>query len=153
MLPDFYFYQALTQPCPSSTSAKGYKDFRMLKFIYLKREFCLFVGDSLISLLCPVVKMPCASEHESDVTRDQICIYKALVGYHFHLLPDSSLSCKYVLLDEYANTIHIPICICGKLGSYFCQSKTWGQNQISQCLVSNTTIYPQGHIKHHDCHG
>lgn len=53
--------------------------------------------------------MLCDSEHENDVMRDKICIYKALVGYHFHLLPDSSISYEYILTGEYTNAIHSPV--------------------------------------------
>lgn len=59
--------------------------------------------------------MPCASEHESDVTRDKNRTYKALVGHHFHLLPDSSISYEYALTGEYTNAIHRPVCIRDKL--------------------------------------
>jgi len=59
--------------------------------------------------------MPCASEHESGATRDKICSYKALVGYHFHRFPDSSISYEYVLTGGYTNAIHSLVRICDVL--------------------------------------
>lgn len=69
----------------------------------------------MILLLNNLVKMPGVSEGESEVTGDKIHVYKALVGYHFHLLPDSSISYKYVLTSENTNAIRSPLCICSKL--------------------------------------
>lgn len=128
----------------TSTSAKGYQDHRMLKFIHLKKNLSLFVIDNMIFLLYSVVKMPCTSEHEGGEIRDKIWIYKYSVRNQFHLLLDSSISHEMSLQ---VSTLMVFIVLCQPvicLGQgLFWQSETRGQNQISQWLIPNNTIYYQ----------
>lgn len=84
--------------------------------------------------------MPCSSECESDVTRDEVCIYKALAGYYFHLLPDSSISYEYFVTGEYTNAIHSPVCM---------YVISWEQGYLCQNLGAEPNLSVTGTKHHH----